>query len=112
MLAEKIKDDFAKFLAEYQTLRWLFNWQFFCINNAMFDNRTLRSLFLRIKEIVEKGLGDLFITSSSSYFFNKTDIDQHLFTNSQSQPMMYCSYEIMCNSSINLVHIFFSPRFS
>ena len=30
--------------------------------------------------IVEKGLGHLFITSSSSNFFNKTDLKQYLST--------------------------------
>ena len=34
------------------------------------------NLFLRIREIVEHGLGHLFITSSHS-LFNKTDIELH-----------------------------------
>ena len=34
--------------------------------------------FLRIKEIVEQGLGHLFIASSSSHFFNKTDFERYL----------------------------------
>ena len=33
----------------------------------------------RIRGIVEKGLGHLFITSNSSHFFNKTDFEQCLF---------------------------------
>ena len=32
-----------------------------------------------MKRIVEKGLGHLFIISSSSHFFNKTDFEQYLF---------------------------------
>ena len=31
--------------------------------------------------IVEKGLGHVFIASSSSHFFNKTDLEQYLFNN-------------------------------
>ena len=30
-------------------------------------------------EIVQQGLGRLFITTSSSHFFNKTNYEQHLF---------------------------------
>ena len=37
------------------------------------------NLFLRIREIVEQDLGHLLITSSSSYFFNKTDLEQYFF---------------------------------
>ena len=33
----------------------------------------------RIREIVKQGLRDLFIASSSSHFFNKTNHDQYLF---------------------------------
>ena len=29
--------------------------------------------------MVEKGLGHLFITSSSSHFFNKTNFEQYMF---------------------------------
>ena len=33
--------------------------------------------------IVEEGLGHLFITSTSSYFFNKTDFEQSLYDNEE-----------------------------
>ena len=36
-------------------------------------------VFLRIKGIGEKYLGHVFITSSSSRFFNKTDFEQYHF---------------------------------
>ena len=36
-------------------------------------------VFSQIKEIVEKGLRHLFITSNSSHFFNKTDFELYLF---------------------------------
>ena len=36
-------------------------------------------LYFRELGIVEKGLGHVFITSSSSHFFNKTDFEQYLF---------------------------------
>ena len=39
------------------------------------------NLFLRVREIVEKGLRHLFITSNRSYFFNKIDFKQYLFKN-------------------------------
>ena len=38
-------------------------------------------LLLRIREIVGKGLGYLFIISSSSHFFNKTDFEQYMSLN-------------------------------
>ena len=37
------------------------------------------SLFLRIRGILKQGLGQIFIASNSSRFFNKTDFEQHLF---------------------------------
>ena len=37
------------------------------------------NIILRIREIVEQGLGHLFVTSSCSLFFNKTDFKQYLF---------------------------------
>ena len=37
------------------------------------------NLFSRKMGIVEQGLEQLFVTSSSSYFFNKTDLEQYLF---------------------------------
>ena len=36
-------------------------------------------VFLQITRTEEQGLGHLFITSSSSHFFNKTDFEQYLF---------------------------------
>ena len=46
----------------------------------MVRSRTDYMVFLRIKEIVENGFGHLFITSSSSHFFNKTDFEQYLLS--------------------------------
>ena len=37
------------------------------------------NLFSRLREIVEQGLGHLFIASSSSHFFSKKDLGQYLF---------------------------------
>ena len=46
----------------------------------MVRSQTIKSRrLLANKGIVEKGLGYLFITSSSSHFFNKTDFEQYLF---------------------------------
>ena len=45
----------------------------------MVRTQTDQIVFLRVRVIVEKGLGHLFITSSSSHFFNKTDFPQYLF---------------------------------
>ena len=42
--------------------------------------------FLRIKEIVEQGLGHLFIASSSSHFFNKTDFERYLLKKLKLRP--------------------------
>ena len=36
-------------------------------------------LFFQLKSIVKQGLGHIFVISSSSYFFNKTDPKLHLF---------------------------------
>ena len=41
--------------------------------------RVKRKGFSRMKGIGEKDLEHLFITSSSSHFFNKTDFEQYLF---------------------------------
>ena len=46
----------------------------------MVRNQTNYIVFSKTKEIVEKGLGHLFITSNSSHFFNKTDFKQCLCT--------------------------------
>ena len=43
--------------------------------------RQMDYLFLRIRGIAKQGFGDHFITSSSSYFFNKTDLEQYIFNN-------------------------------
>ena len=37
------------------------------------------NLFLQTREIVEQTLRHLVITLSSSYFFNKTDLEQYLY---------------------------------
>ena len=42
------------------------------------ESNGLNRIFVK-KGIVEKGLEYLFITSSSSHFFNKTDLEQCLF---------------------------------
>ena len=44
----------------------------------MAQSQTQESVFSRINGILEKGLGQLFITASSSQFFNKTDFEQYL----------------------------------
>ena len=61
------------------------------------------NLFLRIRERVEKGLGHLFITKSDSYFFNKTNLKQHLFKNKNAIKMIeiYCK----CLEKLNCVKI-------
>ena len=43
------------------------------------QSKTDYIVFSRIRGMVEKGLGTLFITSSISHFFNKTDFKQYLF---------------------------------
>ena len=53
----------------------------------MIRSQTEQNIFLRIKIIVEKGLGHLFITSSSAHFFNKTDFEHYLFKLNISQKM-------------------------
>ena len=45
------------------------------------------NLFLRIRGTVKKGLWHLLITSSSSHFFNKTDLEQYLFKTARSKFM-------------------------
>ena len=120
------KDDFAKFLAEYQTSRCLFCKKVCRLaisckkSNAMFDYRTLRCLFCkknlpsnpflnsrkfetrgcqwngfnifsRIRGIVEQGLGHLFIDSSSSRFFKKTDLEQYFFGDLLFEVLIVCS---------------------
>ena len=56
------------------------NRQKFSKNYAFRDVKKLRKAQLpRIRRIVEKGLGHLFITLSSSHFLNKTDFKQYLF---------------------------------
>ena len=42
---------------------------------AMVRSRTDKNVFSQIRGIVEKGSGQLFITSSSSHFFNETDFE-------------------------------------
>ena len=54
----------------------------------MIPSRTDYNVFLQIGGIVEKGLGTLFITSSSPHFFNETDFESHLF-NSLKMPPCY-----------------------
>ena len=44
--------------------------------------RIKSTVFLRIWGIVELGLGHLFVTSSSTHLFNKTDHEQCLYNNS------------------------------
>ena len=44
----------------------------------MVRSQTNQIVFLQIKEIVEKGLGHLFVISNSSHFFNKTDFELYL----------------------------------
>ena len=44
--------------------------------------KRIKIVFSQISGIVEKDFGYLFITSSSSHFFNKTDAKQYLFKNS------------------------------
>ena len=44
----------------------------------MIGSQTDSIVFLRLSGIVEKGLGHLIITSSSSHFFNKVDFEQYL----------------------------------
>ena len=48
------------------------------VANGTKSRRLSRSIFVQ-KE--ENGLGHLFITSSSSYFLNKTDFELHLSKN-------------------------------
>ena len=43
-------------------------------------------VFLRIRGTVEQGLGNLFVASSSSHFFNKTDFEQYLFEMTVTSP--------------------------
>ena len=49
------------------------------IRLPMVRSQTDKNVFLQIKGIVEKDLGHLFITSSSSHFFNKTNFERYLF---------------------------------
>ena len=41
-------------------------------------------------EIVEKDLGPLFVTSSNSYFFHKTDFEQYFFSDAINWLIRYC----------------------
>ena len=45
----------------------------------MVRSQTNKIVFSQIKEIVEKGLGHLFVALNSSHFFNNTDFEQYLF---------------------------------
>ena len=42
-------------------------------------------VFSRIRGIEKKGLGHLYLTSSSSYFFDKTGCEQYLFKYNQGK---------------------------
>ena len=50
------------------------------------------NLFLRMRENVEQGLGHLFITTSDSHFFSKTNLKQHIFKNKNAIKIIqiYC----------------------
>ena len=45
----------------------------------MVRSQTYQIVFSHIRGLVEKGLGYLFITSSSFHFFSKTNFEQYLF---------------------------------
>ena len=49
--------------------------------NASYQGYVVKglNLFSRLREIVEKGLEHLFIISSSSHFFTKTNLEQYLY---------------------------------
>ena len=53
----------------------------------------------QIKEIVEQDSGDLFITSSGSYLFNKTDSQQYLL----NEGLYIFIYEDTNSKSVDLV---------
>ena len=84
------KDDCAKFYAELATQCLIF-YKKFCkviifwylniskrrVANVTDSNRL--NLFSQKRKIMEQALGNLFIISNSSHFFNKTDLEQYLF---------------------------------
>ena len=49
--------------------------------------------FLQIKGIGEKYMGHLFITSSISHFFNKTDFEQYLFNEKKFVFFQHTAYD-------------------
>ena len=49
----------------------------------MVRSQTNYIVFSKIKEIVEKGLGHLFIASNSFHFFTKTDFEQYLLNENE-----------------------------
>ena len=98
MVAHRISLNCVKFLAtnassntrfDHQTLHCLFSMKFcsrlflmtqnfeFMAANGMESNRL--NLFLQTRGIDEQGLGHLIITSSSSHFFNETDLKQYRY---------------------------------
>ena len=62
---------------------------------------------LQIKKIVEKGLRHLFVTSSSSHFFNKTDFEQYLFNENAIVTILPQFCPISTLAGMNLDHEFF-----
>ena len=51
------------------------------------------NLFSRIGKIVKQDLGFLFITSGSSHFLNKTDLEHYVFNHSHFMPcIVYVQY--------------------
>ena len=90
------KDDSAKFLAEYatrcliveyrvsysvRTLQghpFLMSRKFETQGCPWYGAKWIKSIFAD-RGILEQGLGHLLITSTSSHFFNKTDLEQYLF---------------------------------
>ena len=56
------------------------------------------NLFLRISVIVKQGLGHLFISSSSSHFLNKTDLEQYRFKPEPEPDLRSSAILLLCVS--------------
>ena len=68
------------------------------------------NLYSRISKIVEQSLGHLLITSSSSHFFSKTDLEQYLFHISSGELWDYvlnkCVAENECSEPVRAEELF------
>ena len=63
----------------------------------MVQSQTDKNVYSRIKGIVEKGLEHLYITLSSSHFFNKIAFEQYFFKWLKTENTYYISNRLISN---------------